>query len=385
MEGTLLSPVSESPKHAFRAAEWSLRDVDFRLPAAGLERACGRLRAILGDLGVEAHAAIYWSDRIEHRRVGGPAEFPEWLSEADLAAVAAEPAAYAPAESHSRAVWRTGPQREWMIVWRFSPFIAPESVILLEAFRIVLAERLLEASFSGILEQAAAIQRSLLPDPLPGLPGFDLAARSIPAEAVGGDVYDAIPLASDALAFAIADVSGHGLPAALEARDVVVGLRMGAARHMKIDVTVEKLNSILCRDALSSRFVSLIYGELEGDGRFQFVNAGHPHPILVDADGVRALPDTGLVLGVSGKARHRVQHGQIEPGGMLVLVTDGILEARSPAGRDFGADGVATLVRALRGKPAAWIVNALFEALVAHTGDLTPADDATAFVVAREA
>jgi len=218
MEGIAAPPVSESPKHAFRAAEWSLRDVDFRFPATGLERACGRLRAIIGDLGVEARMALYGSDPIEPRRIAGPADFPERLSEADLASAASEPVVYSPADSPARAIWRVGPRREWMIVWRFAPAVAPESVILLEAMRIVLGERLLEASFTGILEQAATIQRSLLPDPLPALPGFDLAARSVPAEAVGGDVYDAIELAPDALAFAIADVSGHGLPAALEAR-----------------------------------------------------------------------------------------------------------------------------------------------------------------------
>lgn len=384
MEATAPPTVSESPKHAFRAAEWSLRDVDFRPPVAGIERACDRLRAALGDLGIDVRAALYQSDRIESRRVAGSADFPDWIADADLAPVSAEPASYAPPDSPARAAWRIGPRREWTIVWRFAPAVPSAALILLEAFRVVLGERLLEASFSSILEQAAAIQRDLLPDPLPALPGFDLAARSVPAEAVGGDVYDAIPLSPDALAFAIADVSGHGLPAALEARDVVVGLRMGAARHMKIDATVEKLNRILCRNALSSRFVSLVYGELDTDGRFQFVNAGHPHPILVDANGVRALSDTGLVLGVSGNVRHRVQYGAIPPGGMLALVTDGILEARSAAGREFGAAGVASLVTALREKPAAWIVSALFEALIDHTGDLTPADDATALVIKRE-
>src|SRR5262249_57939061 len=96
-----------------------------------------------------------------------------------------------------------------------------------------------------------------------------------------GDGCDGIPLAPDAVGLRIGDASGHGLPAALEARDVVVGLRMGAARNLKIDATIERLNDILCGSTLSSRFVSLVYGELDRSGWFDYLNAGHPAPPLV--------------------------------------------------------------------------------------------------------
>ena len=376
---------TESPKMAFRAAESVLAAVDFRNPARGIDAAAGRIAGELADLGIAATAAVYRRDRLDYQRVAGAPGFAEYLEDADRRSAAAEAAVYEPSGAPVRALWRTGTNREWVIVWRFAPRLRSESLVLLEAFRLVLGQRLVEAGFSSILEQAAAIQRSLLPEPLPELPGFEIAARSVAAESVGGDLYDVFPLAPGSIAFAIADASGHGLPAALEARDVVVGLRMGAARHMKIDATVEKLNAILCRDTLSSRFVSLVHGELETDGRFHFVNAGHPHPLLVGPDGrTRAFPETGLVLGVSKDVRHRVQHGEIEPGGALVLVTDGILESRSPSGAEFGVSGVAALARALVRKPAAWIVSALFEALIDHMEEMSPADDATVLVIKRE-
>jgi len=384
MEAVPALLASESPKQAFRAAESAMSRLNFRPPREGLDRAAGRTRLALADLGVEAQAAIYLQDRGEHRRVGGNESFPDWLADADRESVAAEAAFYGASPACARGIWRLGARREWIVAWRFDAPISPDVVVMMEAFRLVVSQRLLEAGFSGILAQAAAIQRSLLPDPLPLIAGFDLAARSVPAEEVGGDVYDALPLASDALAFAIGDVAGHGLPAALEARDVLVGLRMGAARHMKIDATIEKLNGILCRTTLSSRFVSLVYGELDSDGRFQFVNAGHPQPILVNPGGTRMFPETGLVLGVSKDARHRVRHGEIAPGGVLVLVTDGILETKSPSGEEFGAARVAFLVRALNRKPAAWIVSALFEALIDHSRETSPSDDATALVIKRE-
>jgi hypothetical protein len=375
--------VPDSPKQAFRTAESAIASIGFRNPIEGIERACGRIRDLLATLGVGAESAIYLPDRIEHRRAAGNAEFPEWLSDADTRSVSNELVFYDTDAAPARAAWRLGGPGETIVVWRFPLPIRSDIVVVLEAFRLVVSQRLLEASFSGVLEQAAAIQRSLLPDPLPPFPGFDLAARSVPAETVGGDVYDIIPLASDALAFAIADVSGHGLPAALEARDVLVGLRMGAARHMKIDATVEKLNRILCRSTLSSRFVSLVYGELGVRRAVPVRQRRAPATRPREPRQYAWISRNRAGAGVSQDVRHRVRHGEIEPGGVLVLVTDGILETRSPSGEEFGASRVAFLVRALRQKPAAWIVSALFEALIEHSCETNPADDATVLVIKR--
>ena len=83
---------------------------------------------------------------------------------------------------------------------------------------------------------------------------------SLPARVVGGDLYDFLPLDADTLAVTIADAAGHGLPAALQARDVVTGLRIGVERDLKIPRTVEKLNRVIHRSGLVSRFVSLVFG-----------------------------------------------------------------------------------------------------------------------------
>ena len=179
------------------------------------------------------------------------------------------------------------------------------------------------------------------------------------------------PLASGALAFAIADVSGHGLPAALEARDVLVGLRMGAARHMKIDATVEKLNqdSLPFHPLFPIRLAGLRRAS-ESDGRFQFVNAGHPQPVLVNPGSTHGFPETGLVLGSPRTSDIASGTGTIEPGGVLVLVTDGILETAFAVGRGVrrfprrvpgaGAEAKARRMdreRALRGADRALLRN----------------------------
>ena len=380
----IFSLPAAGPKDAFRAAELLLNDLAFRDELADLrqaaDRICSRFRtdAPLG-------AAIYLKDGFSFRRleeIGAP-DSPAVLGAEECEQVRRDVSAYGFGRAPA-AVWNVGSRREWVVSWHFSRPFSNEEVIALEAVRLALNQRLVESSFTGIVQQAAAIQRSLLPDPLPLLPGFDLAARSVPAESVGGDAYDALELAHDTVAFAVADASGHGLPAALEARDVVVGLRMGAARHMKIGATVEKLNGILCRSTLSSRFVSLVYGEIETDGRFQFVNAGHPHPILVNPGSTTVFSETGMVLGVEPGVRHRIQHGEIAPGGALVIVTDGVLECLSPSGEEFGPQRIASLARALAGRPAAWIVGALFEALENHSRESSLADDATALVIRRE-
>jgi phosphoserine phosphatase RsbU/P len=205
----------------------------------------------------------------------------------------------------------------------------------------------------------------------------------VSADAVGGDVYDAIALAPDALGLMIADASGHGLPAALEARDVVVGLRMGAARHLKIDSTLERLNEILCGSTLSSRFVSLVYGELDRSGWFDYINAGHPSPLVLTRHGGRSLPESGRVLGVSRDSAYRIGHAEIPRGGLLLLYTDGVTECPSPSGEEFGVERLAGIARVLHGAPAAHIVSAVFDALQEHCCHDRPPDDASVLVARR--
>jgi sigma-B regulation protein RsbU (phosphoserine phosphatase) len=281
------------------------------------------------------------------------------------------------------AVWLLGGRAEWLALLRLARPPDAGVELLLEMARLAVQQRALEAGWTSILDRARAIQRSLLPDPLPAFDGFELAARSESADAVGGDVYDAIPLAPDAVGLMIGDASGHGLPAALEARDVVVGLRMGAARHLKIDATIERLNDILCGSTLSSRFVSLVYGELDRSGWFDYINAGHPAPLVVTRDSVLPLPATGRVLGVSTNAAYRIGHAEIPPGGALLLYTDGVTECPSPSGEEFGIERLSGIVQVLLDAPAEHVVTTVFEALREHAGDERPPDDASIFLARR--
>ena len=158
---------------------------------------------------------------------------------------------------------------------------------------------------------------------------------------------------------------------------------MGAARHFKIDATVERLNRILCDSTLSSRFVSLVYGELESSGWFDYINAGHPAPLVLTRHGARSLPESGRVLGVSPESVYRIGHAEIPAGGLLLLYTDGVTECPSPGGEEFGVERLAGIAQVLVEAPAAHIVSAIFDALQEHSCNERPPDDASVLIARR--
>ena len=262
-------------------------------------------------------------------------------------------------------------------------WVREELDFALNTIRAALGSRLADERVRGSFRQAAQIQQSLLLDEPPAFPGYELAARSIAAEEVGGDFYDFFPFGGDLLGLAIGDASGHGLPAALLVRDVVTGLRMGLEKDLKMGYVFGKLNRVIYRSNLSSRFVSLFYGELEETGNLVYVNAGHPPALIFTAAGIRELMIGGTVIGPLPEARFQRGIAYLEVGDVLVLTTDGILERRGPAGESFGQPGVEAAVR--RDASAAEILEAVFDAASAF-GDGGPwEDDATIVVVKRTA
>jgi sigma-B regulation protein RsbU (phosphoserine phosphatase) len=259
----------------------------------------------------------------------------------------------------------------------------------LNTIRASLDARLVDARVRGSFREAAEIQQSLLVEEPPAFAGYDIAARSVAADEVGGDFYDFEDFGGDVLGLSIGDASGHGLPAALLVRDVVTGLRMGIERELKVAHVFEKLNRVIHRSRLSSRFVSVFYGELESDGSLVYVNAGHQPPILFFRDAPAPGPDElelrvgGTVIGPLPEARFRRGFAKVRPGEVLLMLTDGILERRDKAGEFFGLDRVRAIVRERQGEPAAVILERLFEATLAWGEGRPWEDDATIVVVKR--
>jgi sigma-B regulation protein RsbU (phosphoserine phosphatase) len=237
--------------------------------------------------------------------------------------------------------------------------------------------------FKADLEEANEIQKSLLPKENPEFEGFDIAGRSVAAELVGGDLYDFHHFDERVLGIAVGDASGHGLPAALMARDVITGLRMGAEREMKISGVVRKLNHVINRSFLSTRFVSLIYGELEQNGTFVYVNAGHPPPLLIKENGIVELEVGGTILGPVADIAYKRGFAFLDPGDTLVFFTDGIVERADPNGEHFGKERLKEYMNGMRNEPAETIVEQLFATLLVYGKGDKWRDDATAVVVKR--
>ncbi len=216
----------------------------------------------------------------------------------------------------------------------------------LNLIRYTVNQRLRADRYQSIIVEAQRIQQSILPQRVPQYAGFDIWGKTVPAEVVSGDFYDFIPVSDNILGLAIADGSGHGLPAALVVRDIYMGLRMATDRDFKIIRTMEKLNHIIHRGRLTTKFVSLFYGELETGGILIYCNAGHNFPFVLRADGktFELLPNGGPVLGPTPDATYMRGFAKLNAGDLLCLYTDGIVEAHNTDDEEFGLDRLELLV-----------------------------------------
>ena len=177
--------------------------------------------------------------------------------------------------------------------------------------------------------------------------------------------------------------SGHGLPAALVVRDVVTGLRMGLEEEMKIVYTLKKLNRVIHRSMLSSRFVSLFYSEIESNGNLLYINAGHPPPLLITHSSIQRLARTGMILGAIQDLPLRRGYAFMHPGAVLVLYSDGIFERRNEKKEMFGIDRLQALVESNQDSSSKELVKLIFDTVYAFGDDKAWEDDATVVVIKR--
>jgi serine phosphatase RsbU (regulator of sigma subunit) len=246
------------------------------------------------------------------------------------------------------------------------------------------AEQLVQAREQE-LRVAHKIQQSLLPRVPPVVPGFDIAGASAPAHETGGDYFDFFPLLDGTLGLVIGDASGHGVGAALLIAETRAYLRALTLAHAEIRTVLAQTNRRFIEDVADYYFVTLFFGRLDPASRsLLYASAGHPPGYLLDPSGeVRALlKSTGWPLGVDASGDYPSAPAlALQPGELLLLLTDGVLEARSPAGDLFGPDRVLEVVRARRGEPARAIVEALLTAVRDFAGGQVPDDDCTAMVL----
>ena len=235
------------------------------------------------------------------------------------------------------------------------------------------------------LALAQKIQASFLPARLPEAAGWRFAVEYSPALAVGGDLYDLAPLGDGRLAFAIGDVSGKGVSGALLMARLTSVLRAAAARTPDPSAVIEELNQLIRTEADQGMFVTLAFGVLDpGSGRIEMANAGHPRPIVRRTDGRAAeLPvPAGAALGVKKSAAAPTFAWTLEPGELVVLYTDGLTEAATPAGARFESERVTEIVRR-NGPDPKKTLDALLKAARAFVAERGFDDDLTVLCMAR--
>ncbi len=237
------------------------------------------------------------------------------------------------------------------------------------------------------LELSQTIQRALLPQAPPEIPGMELAAFSRSAQIVGGDYYDFAQFCDGTHALAIADVAGHGVAAGLLMASVQGALRTLIPEYDAPNQVLGRVNHFFNHNIRFTTFVTLFLARLDpASCTLRYSNAGHNAPLLYSPkhdgmDGLTWLGPTGAAIGLVENFEPGESSLELSPGDVLVLYTDGITEALSPQGLPFGEDGLAAVVRDSSGLPARELAQRLWRALQEFTGGGPLRDDATMVAV----
>ncbi len=237
------------------------------------------------------------------------------------------------------------------------------------------------------LQLARQIQKTFLPEKLPPLRGYDLAAEWQTARQVGGDFYDVFELSPGKFGFVIADVSDKGLPASLYMTVSRTLIRSVALENESPAGTLEKVNHILQLDSEDGFFVTVFYAVMElTNGKVTYCVAGHNPPFVLCLDRARVQPLSrgGIALGMMDPISLKDQGLVLEPGDGLVLFTDGITETFSPAGEAFGEVRLQAKLESLMGQTSREIIEGIRLSLDNFRDDAELDDDYTLLVIRRK-
>lgn len=257
------------------------------------------------------------------------------------------------------------------------------AIISIENARLF-REELEKQKMEDELVIAREIQQGLLPDKLPKLDGFDVAAMNIPSSQVGGDYYDVISKSDDEWIIAIGDVSGKGTPAALLMANVQASLRTLVQFDLSPSEMTNRLNDLICRSTGADKFITFFWGLLEiNTKKFSYVNAGHNPPIMLRADGlVERLDIGGIILGVFPTVRtYEMGTITLQKGDVLFMFTDGISEAMNAEGEEFTENRLEKIIKIVRSENSKVILEKIHDAILTHTKGCCQSDDITMIVL----
>jgi sigma-B regulation protein RsbU (phosphoserine phosphatase) len=235
------------------------------------------------------------------------------------------------------------------------------------------------------LNVARDIQLAMLPHGTYRAPGIEVHGETRPANTVGGDFYDLLPLPDGRVLVALGDVAGKGSPAALLMALLLAILRTLVDLGLDLATLMARLNGQVVRHAPPSRFITLFLGVFDpAMGLLTWTNAGQNPPIVRRRDGrLERLTATGVALGMFDGTCYQVQTTPLVAGDLLVMYSDGITEAETPGGAPFDDGGLEAVIAAWADASAPEVSAAILRAVERHVGEGRFADDLTVLVVKR--
>jgi len=254
--------------------------------------------------------------------------------------------------------------------------IALENARLYE--QIARQERRLERD----LALARELQFRLLPQTMPKVAHLEVAARFLPARAIGGDLYDFVHYSLSRLGIVIGDVSGKGAPAAIYAALVSGILRSHAPIEPGPAEMLSAVNFSLAERRIEAQYVCLLYAVWDDQRRtLQVANSGLPRPLYVHDGKIEIIEATGLPAGLFDEAEYDEFTFKTKPGDMFVFLSDGILDARNRAGDTFGRPGVEKIIASCTDQSPDCVVSSLFHAVEEHAAGEAIFDDQTVVAI----
>lgn len=258
--------------------------------------------------------------------------------------------------------------------------LAVEAASVIDNARLVERERERQR-LEQELSIARDIQQALIPREFPRWPHLQVTGVNQPCLTVGGDYFDVIELGSNRTALIIADVSGKGLGAAL-VTTMLQGALSGLAIGQQAAEVFAYVNRFLCAHPRLERYATVFFGILDTAGCFEFINAGHPSPLLLrDGRAESAFPAECFPVGLLPDATYKSSAFVLRPGDTLVLFSDGVTEARTPTDEEFGTARLKGVVARHASAPLGELQGNILDAVVEFTRGASQADDLTLLLV----
>jgi len=276
------------------------------------------------------------------------------------------------------AAWATlarEPLAVWLLRWREAVTLPILGGILgLGLASVIYSHRRLEREIEekqrlqDDLNMASRIQQSLLQTRVPERSWVETHAVNIASRAVGGDYYEIIDSGDTGICFAVGDVSGKGVPAALLMSSLQSAFLAAYSIDPRLDQVCTIVNKFLVKKTTPERYATFFVGQLSPSGHLTYVNAGHNPPLLLDGGKPERLFGGGRPLGLFDDSEYQVHERQISETSLLVAFTDGVTEATNGNDEEFGEARLSRLMTSFSGGTAVDIAAAVLESIRSHCG-----------------